>query len=170
MAAATGAAAPVGLSIEKQCAALLRSGITINPKKSNRSQQFAGVGKGTSNKANPRTSTRKGKKKSRAKKSQAPCPPATALSRPPATALGRLPADVPSRPPPPPSPPRMEASSANYIPLANSRLAPIREVDKPPEDPLAKLKSIEKEIKLMSSGASFRRMMESKSSDPFRRP
>ena len=139
--AAAGGAGTADISMQKQCAELLRSGITRNPNRANRSPRYGGVGKGATRLAK----SRRGRRQPKAKKSKAP-------------------QQQPQNPLP------VVARSSNMIPLVSSRLPPIPDNAKPPEDPLAKLKNIEKEIKLLSSRASFRKVMESKLPNPAGRP
>lgn len=141
--AATNTNPPVSLSMEKQCAEILHSGKTLYPKKQPRPPQYAGIAKVVP----PSTMSKRARKKFNARQNQE-----------------RLQSSLP----PPDSSSSVVARSSNKIPLTNSRLAPIPEVSKPVEDPLANLRRIEKELKQLKSRASFRKIMESKSTKPSR--
>ena len=152
------APAPVSESIQKQCAQLLRSGKTFRPNKAARPAQYAGVAKAVP----PSKMSKRARKKLNATLRQ------QGMGNQNQSQNQNQPQPVTRLPPP--SPPPVVARASNMIPLTNSRLAPICETAKPIEDPLANLKSIEKELKLLSTRASFRRVMESKLGHPPHNP
>lgn len=135
--AAKNADPPVSLSMEKQCAEILHSGKALYPKKQARPPQYAGVAKAVP----PSTMSKRARKKLNARQSQERLQPSL---------------------PPPASSSSVVARSSNKIPLTKSRLAPITEVSKPVEDPLASLRRIERELKQLKPPAPFRKIMESK--------